>query len=206
MSAPPDLLCLSDLSAGCSTIAAGRLSWATTPSGNKNVQTIAPAIIAEASGTQYFRHVAMTWSIRSRGRRPAQPDHARHAEYGLGNEIAQPSRLPIQAAIEPTVFGMMCRSTASMPRSNPGGQRDRAVPSAEEQHGGQPTDDEHRRIFGHEENHPAKAGILGEEAGHQFALGLGQVERRPIGAGRGTGGVDPKRAERERIVEDVPVA
>ena len=36
------------------------------------------------------------------------------------------------------------------------------------------------------------------EAGHQFALGFGQIERGPIDAGRGAGEVDPKDDERER--------
>ena len=37
------------------------------PPGKKNVQSITPTSMIEASGTQYFKQVAITWSMRSRG-------------------------------------------------------------------------------------------------------------------------------------------
>ena len=37
------------------------------PPGKKNIQSMTPASMIEASGTQYFRQVVITWSIRSRG-------------------------------------------------------------------------------------------------------------------------------------------
>ncbi len=52
---------------------------------------------------------------------------------------------------------------------------------------------------------PAEAAVLGVEAGDQFALGLGEVERGALATGRGAGEEDEERDERERVVEDVPV-
>ena len=37
------------------------------PPGKKNIQSMTPASMIEASGTQYFRQVVITWSMRSRG-------------------------------------------------------------------------------------------------------------------------------------------
>ena len=42
---------------------------------------------------------------------------------------------------------------------------------------GDAADGEHGAVLGHEEERPAQAAVFGVEAGDQFALGLGQVER-----------------------------
>jgi hypothetical protein len=36
------------------------LAWVISPPGRKYVQSMAPASIAEANGTQYFKHVVIT--------------------------------------------------------------------------------------------------------------------------------------------------
>ena len=43
------------------------------------------------------------------------------------------------------------------------------------------------------------------KAGHQLALGLGQIKRGPLATGHGAGEIRPKGPERERIVENIPL-
>ena len=58
-----------------------------------------------------------------------------------------------------------------------------SVPATQEQQNRDPADGKHAAVFRHEEDEPAKAAVFGVEAGHQFALGLGQVKRRALTAG-----------------------
>ena len=109
----------------------------------------------------------------------------------LAMKLHMPSRSPIQ----PRMSSFACV------RPSQRGDRHGPVPTAEEQDGPQPGNGENRRVLGHEENHPAEARILGQEAGHQFALGLGQVERGAIRARHGARAVHEERDEDERSVQ-----
>jgi hypothetical protein len=70
---------------------------------------------------------------------------------------------------------------------------------------GDAADGEHGPVLGHEEERPAQTAIFGMEAGHQLALGLGEVERSAFALGGGAGEVGPEGEERERIVKQIPV-
>ena len=61
-----------------------------------SIQSIAPANIAEASGTQYFRQVVITWSIRSRGSVQRSQIMNVTPTTALTMKLHMPSRLPSQ--------------------------------------------------------------------------------------------------------------
>ena len=65
----------------------------TTPPGNTNVHSIAPASIAETKGKQYFKQVVITWSMRKRG--SVQRRHIINVTPGVGldQHVAQAQQI-----------------------------------------------------------------------------------------------------------------
>ena len=63
--------------------------------------------------------------------------------------------------------------------------------------------DDHVHVLAEEEQRPLHARVLGVEAGHEFALGLGQVERRAVGLGERGDHEDHER-QHQVPVEDAP--
>jgi hypothetical protein len=57
-------------------------------------------------------------------------------------------------------------------------------------------------MLGQEEQREAHRAVLGVVARHQLLLGLGEVERRPVGLGDAGGGEDE---EADRVDERVPL-
>ena len=147
-----------------------------------------------AIGVQYFKQVFITWSIRSRGSVQRTHIMTRHAHAALEHEVEHAEQIA-------DVMQQPAGRCAVMVPAEPMDDRHRPVPAAEEQDRRQPADGEHRAVLGHEEEAPPQAGVFGVKAGDQFALGLGQIERRAIDARRRAGEIDPEDDERERIVE-----
>ena len=91
--------------------------------------------MAAASGTQYFRQVVITWSIRSRGSvqrsqiMTITPSDAFDDEVAHAQQVAEP-------AGHGSVLVRQARATSAIGH--------RPVPAAEEQDRRQPADGEHR--------------------------------------------------------------
>ena len=106
------------------------------------------------------------------GQRAAEPDEHEHEDQHLDEE---PEHRPV-AAVRP-------RQQRDRPRR---------PPAAEEQRGGDRRDVDQVDVLGQEEQPEPHRRVLGVEAADQLALGLGQVERRPVGL------ADHRRRSRRR--------
>ena len=95
------------------------------------------------------------------GQRAAQPDEDEQRDDDLEEE---PEQRP------PAGVGAV-----------PDRDRPRRPPAAEEQRRGQRRDGDHVDVLGEEEQRELQRRVLGVEAADQLALGLGEVERRPVG-------------------------
>ena len=97
-----------------------RLAGSRNPPRRTNIETIVPTSMIEASGTQYFRQVVITWSMRSRG--SVQRSHIMKItpRKPLTTRLHMPRKLPRKPATAP------CSGVSpSMV-----GDRDRPVPAA----------------------------------------------------------------------------
>ena len=77
---------------------------------------------------------------------------------------------------------------------------ERAQPAAEEEHRGQRRDQDHVGVFGQEEQRERDAGIFHVEAGDDFRLAFGHVERRAIGLGDARDEIDDEQREQPEPV------
>ena len=76
------------------------------------------------------------------------------------------------------------------------------MPAAQEQHRAERGEHDRLDVLGIREHRIAQAAVLGVEAGDELGVGLGEVERRPVGLGQGR---DEEHAEADRLGQDVPV-
>src|ERR1700722_13957427 len=85
--------------------------------------------------------------------------------------------------------------------------RERAEPSTQPQGDRDGGNRDHRGIFGQEKQRPAEAAVFRVEAGGQFGLGFGQIERGAVGLRNHSDGENEKRNQAQRKkLEDEPDA
>ena len=95
-----------------------------------------------------------------------------------------------------------CPQASSQSRLYGQGQLNGRRPAAEEEGRDQRRDDEEVDVLGEVEEAETHARVLGGEAGHDLGVGLGHVERRAVGLGRGG---DEEDHQREGLLEGEPV-
>ena len=131
------------------------------PFGQITTHTAVPMKFTSDIGTRYFQQVDMSWSTRMRGSVARIHMIRMTPKYDLTKKVRNWSRLSSTDVV---------------------GDR-RHLPAAEEQRHQDGADDVQVAPLDQEEEQVAGAGVLGDEAGDQLRLGLGQVERRAVALG-----------------------